>query len=283
MILSKFAKLLLLWSTVSVGIGVAWLSWLKVSAIGTLLFMNHTVPHNTVGMVEQVLAFLLLTAVVTLFFEKTRIYGAGFIFLYLGMLIYATIDQGGHPFSDYTFAAYAMRFATPLAFVLVFSLYLQSGYKEFTINLAVWVIIMATFTTFFMHGLEAIWAHPWFVDMTIGMASNLIGWRMSQSVAEQMLIAVGILDIISAIALVVFKSKIAALWMCFWGFFTCFLRLVNFGAGAIPDAIVRIPHGLLPLMLFNSFKSDSVKSFTSLLNFSRLNHRNASSSKPAEL
>lgn len=244
--------------------------------------MNHTVPHNTAGMVEQFLAFLILSAVVMLFFEKTRIYGAGFIFLYIGILIYATIDQGGHPFSDYTFAAYAMRFVTPLAFILVFSLYLQSGYKEITNKLAVWVIILATFTTFFMHGLEAIWAHPWFVDMTIGMASNLIGWRMSQSVAEQLLIAVGIIDIISAIALVVFRSKIAALWMCFWGFFTCLLRLVNFGVGAIPDAIVRIPHGLLPLMLFYSFKSNGVKSFTSVFNFSGFKQKNTSSN-PAEL
>jgi hypothetical protein len=270
---NKPEKQLLLWATVSVGIGLAWLSWLQVSAIGTMLFMNYEVAHHTAAMAEKIQAIVLLIAVVILFFEKARIYGAGFIFLYTGVLIYATIDQGGHPFSDYTFAAYAMRFATPLAFVLVFSLYIQDGYREITCKVTIWLIIVATSATFFMHGLEALWAHPWFVDMTIGMASNLIGWRMSQSVAEQILIAVGVTDIVSAVALVVFRSKIAALWMCFWGFFTCVLRLVNYGAGAIPDAVVRVPHGLLPLILFLSFKSKNYKPFTVPVRFAGIKRK----------
>jgi hypothetical protein len=249
--------------------GIAWLSWLKVSAIGTMLFMNYSVAHNTAGQIEQMNAFLLMLAVLLIFFEKTRVYGAGFIFIYMVVLIYATIDQGGHPFSDYTFAAYAMRLATPLAVILIFSKYLNTHYEEVSQNLALWLMMLATCTTFFMHGLEAIWAHPWFVDMTIGMASNLTGWRMSQSLAEQMLIIVGVLDIVSAVALIIFRSKIAALWMCFWGFFTCVLRLVNFGTGALPDAIVRFPHALLPLILYYSFTSTHTASVTVTQSFAR--------------
>lgn len=247
---SETVKKLLLVAVSSVGIGVAWLSWLKDSAIGSMLFMNYGMTAPSAGVVMQVLAVLLVIAVVTLFFRKSRLFGAGFIGLYLIFLVYATMDQGGNPFSDYTLAAFAMRLVTPFVFILVLSKSLQTRFPKSSNQVAVWLMILASCATFFMHGIEAFMAHPWFVDMTITMASNLVGWAISQSLAEQMLMIVGIIDIVSAVALLVFRSKIALIWMIIWGFFTCLLRLVNYGFGAMPDAIIRLPHGLLPLILY---------------------------------
>lgn len=247
---SDTVKKLLLAAVASVGIGVAWLSWLKDSAIGSMLFMNYGMPAPSAGVVMQVLAVLLVIAVVTLFFKKSRLYGAGFIGFYLIFLVYAAMDQGGNPYTDYTIAAFAMRLATPFVFILVLSETLQTKYPDISNQVALWLMILASGATFFMHGVEALLAHPWFVDMTITMAGNLIGWAISQTLAEQMLMIVGVLDIASAVALLVFRSKIAAIWMIFWGFFTCLLRLVNYGFGAMPDAIIRLPHGLLPLIIY---------------------------------
>lgn len=257
--LPESVKRLLLIAVASVGIGVAWLSWLKDSPIGSMLFMNYSIPAPTAGVVMQVLALLLIISVATLFFEKTRLYGAGFIGAYLVLLVYADIDQGGNPFSDYAFAAFAMRLATPIVFIFVWSKTLQARFSNGSNQVALWLMILASCATFFMHGIEAYLAHPWFVDMTITMAGNLIGWSISQTLAEQMLLVVGILDIASAVALLVFRSKTALIWMIIWGFFTCILRLVNYGFGAMPDAIIRLPHGLLPLILYFIFDRKWIK------------------------
>lgn len=248
--ISETVKKLLLVAVASVGIGSAWMSWLKDSAIGSILFMNYSLSAPTAGVVMQVLAVLLMIAVVTLFFRKSRLIGAGFIGFYLIFLVYATVDQGGNPFSDYTLAAFAMRLVTPFVFIIVLSKTLQTRFPDGSNQVALWLMILASCTTFFMHGIEAYLAHPWFVDMTITMASNLVGWSISQSMAEQMLLVVGFLDIVSAVALLVFRSKAALIWMIIWGFFTCLLRLVNYGFGAMPDAIIRLPHGLLPLIIY---------------------------------
>lgn len=250
MVFSKTVEKLLLTAVASVGIGAAWMSWLKDSAIGSMLFMNYSLSAPSAGVVMQILAVLLLLATATLFFKKFRSYGAGFIGIYLAFLIYASIDQGGNPFSDYTLAAFAMRLVTPFVFIIVISKNLQSGFRELSNQIAIWIMILASCSTFIIHGFEAILAHPWFVDMTITMAGNLIGWSISQSLTEQMLMIVGIIDIASAVALLVFRSKLALIWMIFWGFFTCLLRLVNYSFGALPDAIIRLPHGLLPLILY---------------------------------
>lgn len=258
MTLSKTGQYLLLAAVVSVGIGSAWISWLMDTAIGTLLFMNYGVSQGTSGLIMKCLSLLLGLATFSLFFKRTRIFGALIIFIYLVLLLYAVTDQGGYPYSEYAFAAYALRFAAPLAFLLVFYRSINQPEKnKQNMHLVVWIMILASSTTFFIHGLEALWAHPWFVDMTLTMAQNLSGWALSQSQAERILILVGVLDITSAIGLLIFRSKIAALWMFLWGFFTCLLRLVNFGYGAIPDVVIRFPHGLLPLILYLTFRKSS--------------------------
>lgn len=259
MIFTEPTKKLLVVAVASVGTGAAWMSWLKDSAIGSMLFMNYNIPATTVGFVMQVLAVLQVFAVVTLFFRKTRLYAAGFIGTYLAFLVYAAIDQGGNPYSDYSFAAYAMRLATPIVFFIVLNKSLQVRFPDVSNQVAVWIMILASCATFFMHGIEAILAHPWFVDMTITMVGHLAGWSISQSLAEQMLIIVGVLDIASAIGLLIFRSKVAVIWMIIWGFFTCLLRLVNYGFGAIPDAIIRLPHGILPLVLYFTLDRKKIK------------------------
>lgn len=250
---------LLIASTAAVGIGAAWISWLKDTPIGAMLFMNYSVSPGTTGIILQSLAVILLISVIALFFKSTRLLGSGIIFGYVVVLIYAAIDQGGYPFSNYSVAAYAMRLSAPAALLIVFSTSIQERNSRFSYSLVLWLIILSTSATFIIHGVEAILAHPWFIDMTITMAKNLAGWSITQSSAEQLLIAVGILDIISALALIIFRSPLAAAWMTFWGFFTCLLRIVNYGMGGLPDAIIRLPHGLLPMILLIEFSKNRVK------------------------
>ncbi|MEX1136149.1 MAG: hypothetical protein WEB89_04555 [Balneolales bacterium] len=250
MIYADHTKKLLLAATVCLGMGISYLSWLKVSPIGSILFMNYGMDHDRAGLIEQINAGLVLLAVIALFFQRSRLWAAGFLFLFTVTLVWAEVDQGGYPFSDYAFAAYAMRLATPLAFLFVFSGFLKARHPQMTDQFVQWVLIAATCMTFTIHGLEAIWAHPWFIDMTIGLADKTIGWRASQSLVEQMLLVVGIVDIGSAIALFFFRSRMAVLWMAFWGFFTCFLRIVNYGFGAAPDVLMRLPHGMVPIILY---------------------------------
>ncbi|MBM3843439.1 MAG: hypothetical protein FJ397_09305 [Verrucomicrobia bacterium] len=241
----------LLGATVAVAIGMALLAW-KTTAIGSLLFMNHGVVHPTAVLVERVLAGVLVLAAGALFVRRLCVAAAGLLFVVALLLAWANVDQGGYPFSRFAHVAHAMRIAAPLA--LIVALLPWAGWEGVRKRMLLTVLVGSTAATFVVHGYEALVAHPWFVDLTIGAFTSTGLGRISQAAAERILVVVGVVDVAVALLLIVWRHPAVAGWMAFWGFFTAALRPLNYGWGAMGEFIVRLPHCLLPLALLLLFR-----------------------------
>jgi hypothetical protein len=110
---------------------------------------------------------------------------------------------------------------------------------------------------FLSHGIAALKMHPVYVDYIIGFSFSLSNSYLSQQSAENLLIAIGILDIISAVALVLFLKKPLLYWFIVWGFVTAFLRIVDAGWMNFPEFLIRAPHFFIPiLLLLGLYKSE---------------------------
>lgn len=229
-------------ATAVMGLGMA-LLFRTGTAVGSRLFMNEEFAHATSVRMEHGLALLSLVAVTALLPRASRAAGAAVLFVLATLLAWATMDQGGVPFSEWALPAHAMRIAAPLA---LFWLYAgpRTRAREQSVR---WLVLLSIVTVFVVHGIEAIRSHPWFVDLTISGAQRTLGVAMSQRLTERLLLVVGLLDLAAAAGLLL-GARAAAWYMVLWGTFTALLRVLAYGGGAAAEAVVRLPHGLLPLL-----------------------------------
>ncbi len=219
------------------------------TALGSRLFMNEELAHAQSRSVETTLAWLLLACVPAVWFARTRAVASSLVLLLVSLLAWATQDQGGYPYSSWAIPAQAMRIAAPLALLLITFRSARPGAMQSRESTAMWIVRLATATVFVVHGTEALRAHPWFVDLTITSARELLDARWTQSAAQRLLTVVGVIDITAALTLLLTRSRAVVFWMAHWGLFTALLRVIAYGPGALGEVIVRIPHALLPLVL----------------------------------
>lgn len=245
---------LLLAATACVALGTAILLR-SGTAINTRLFMNEGFAHVDSVQLERTLAIIAIACVPALFIPRVRAIAAAAVFVLAALLGWASADQGGYPYSAWALPAHAMRIGAPLALLL--ALYASTTQVPARGTTASWLmrhlVALAAATVFLVHGIEALGAHPWFVDLTIASVRRVLDARWSQSVVERLLLVVGLLDITAAVAVLTVRSRIAIYWMGCWGIFTAVLRVVAYGTGALGETIVRFPHGLLPLVLLPTF------------------------------
>lgn len=237
-----FVPRLLAAAAATMGIGMAML-FRTGTAVGSRLFMNEEVAHATTRRIEHGLAIITALAVLALLPRATRAAGAAVLFVLAALLAWASMDQRGVPFSEWALPAHAMRMAAPLAL-----LWWCAGAHTFARARSVrWLVQAAIVTVFVVHGLEAVRAHPWFVDLTISGVRATLGLAVPQHTVERLLLAVGLLDLAAAAALLL-GVRAAAWYMAVWGTFTALLRVLAYGNGALAEMVVRLPHGLLPLL-----------------------------------
>jgi len=248
--ISTAQQRLLLAATACVAVGTAVL--LRTgTAINARLFMNEGFAHVDAVQLERTLAVIAIGCVPALFIPRARVVAAAAVLVLAALLGWASADQGGYPYSAWALPAHAMRIGAPLALLL--ALYASHTAVLARGTAASWLmthlVMLAAATVFLVHGIEALRAHPWFVDLTIASARRVLDARWSQSDVERLLLIVGLLDITAAVALLTVRSRVAIYWMGFWGIFTALLRVIAYGSGALGETIVRLPHGLLPLVL----------------------------------
>lgn len=111
---------------------------------------------------------------------------------------------------------------------------------------AEWTARVAIALTFAGHGVEALQHYPPFADMLI-IASQ---YTMSESLAMQLLTAIGAIDVTLAVLVLATRWRGVAWYMAMWGLVTAAARIVVLGwtAGWYPAAI-RASHFALPLAL----------------------------------
>ncbi len=124
------------------------------------------------------------------------------------------------------------------------------------VRIAQGLLVAGAVATFAAHGLEALLLRAEFVDYLIGL-----GWRVSQGAAEGVLLAIGVTDLAAAallLALFARRARRAAAclpaavllgWMAFWGFSTAAVRIVDMGWSNLPEAMIRVANGAVPLTL----------------------------------
>jgi len=83
-----------------------------------------------------------------------------------------------------------------------------------------WALRIAIFGTFLGHGVLALQLKPSFLGLIAGMSG------ISGSPAEELLLSIGIVDIIIAISAIIFPFRLLLIWAFVWSFLTALARPV---------------------------------------------------------
>lgn len=191
--------------------------------------------------VEYAAAYALLACVPFLFVRKAWL-AALFASGWLATTALAEAMIGTwHPWL--TPAAHAARYLAPLALLALSVQTARPGVAE-------WLLRAGAGLTFVFHGIEALLSKAEFIDYIIAAGDKLISMDIAEESARSALFAIGVLDVLVGLAILVPKRlRVVALWMAFWGFLTAFSRIVYMGWGNWPELLIRLANGAAPLTL----------------------------------
>ncbi len=125
--------------------------------------------------------------------------------------------------------------------MLVVEKLLQLKQKIHNVEKVEWILRVAIFGTFLGHGVLALQLKSSFLNYITAMTG------ISGPLAENLLIAIGIVDIITAAFMIVFPFKLMLIWAASWGFLTALARPV--AGEPIWDFIERWANWGAPLAL----------------------------------
>ena len=190
--------------------------------------------------------------------------------------IFSWLNNPGNPFHATDPAGHAVRYAAPLALLL-----LTAFPEKGNVRRVEWVLRWGVAGTFVGHGLCALWLKPSFVDLIIGTMNLFLGDPVftavsfqdleealtiaasRQSIAESALPIIAVQDFILVALLLLPGKRIRTviLWMSVWGFVTAMSRMTAYGWEHWHDLALRICNGGVPLFLWahwNSLESKKI-------------------------
>ncbi|MCP4477925.1 MAG: hypothetical protein GY818_07525 [Planctomycetaceae bacterium] len=159
----------------------------------------------------------------------------------------------GDLFAKFTLLEEAVRIATP-AVLVVLLLGRKIGTGSFCRVVGTIVLLVATSTTFALHGYKAIELYAPFLDYLLLSQPFGLPLVTEQQTAERILGVIGWLDVGLAILLLVFRWQWIALYMAAWGLLTAFSRITAGGMEAWPEVFIRAANAGAPLTLFFLFR-----------------------------
>ncbi len=164
-----------------------------------------------------------------------------FAFLLTEACLIAGSGDGGY--AEWTPAAHALRYGTPLALAL---LAMKEPFGEAQVLMLLRVSLALVFVA---HGTEALMHYPNPVDLLIGSGENLFGWRMTEAQAKSLLSVIGWADVVVGIAILVRPFPTLLWWMAVWGLITALSRMTGLGGNAYPEVLMRTSHFVVPFVL----------------------------------
>jgi len=223
---------------------------MRQTHFGNYLFLVMGMPHSEALFYEHIsVSIFFLLCVINLF--HTRLYTLLPIAAYIFFEAWAGYYQGGYRYSDFTLMAHIMRYLTPLALVVLCAWPFRSTMKAaFRLKSAEWLLRVSLAILFFIHGLEAYYGYPGFLDLIIGSARNLAGIHIAESTSVVLLKGIGILDFVVALLVLVRPGKGVLFWALFWGTLTAFSRVTAIGTAAYIEVLFRASHMIAPLALW---------------------------------
>lgn len=217
------------------------------SGLGTYFFLEWGFTHPQVAPVERLAAWLLLALAIAALLRPHWALALP-IALLVTLEAAAQYFNAGFPFSQWTLYAHALRYGAPAALaVLYIGLLSRSLGPDRHLGLIGWLLRAAMATVFTVHGVEALMKHPRFIDYIIGTAYNFTGHFLSEAATIQIMRAIGIVDILVAVLVLVRPRPAVLYWMAFWGLITALARVTTFGVGHHHEVLVRSAHFLAPL------------------------------------
>ncbi|CAM1361736.1 hypothetical protein [Tenacibaculum xiamenense] len=148
------------------------------------------------------------------------------------------------------FFEHTIQFGVPVALI-----YFLKNQNQETLIFYLKIFIALAFTCHGMYAIGYFYPLPGnFVTMTLNILP------IQEEMAKNMLFLAGILDFVIAIAIFIPRiAKIALLYAAFWGFATAFARILSGFHYDVSFSIThqylylviyRLPHGIIPLLLF---------------------------------
>lgn len=201
---------------------------------------------------EKGLAIFLILLAISLFI-KPVILNTVLLMTFLIFNAIIVYENAGRHFYELSFFSALAKWVVPLLYLSVFLSLKKLDY----VFVPKWLLILTRFSLFlifFVHGLGCLWMHPGYIDYLIGVGATFTGGFMSQSLAEIILIGIGVVDILIAIIVLFKPFKYVLLWMVIWGLLTSFLRIVDAGIFNYTEFLIRVPHFTLPLVCLLLYK-----------------------------
>lgn len=213
-------------------VAVAWQSLAVGGPVFSWLFMDADWSELAAARAERAGSFAMLAAIPFLY---TRFAKPAALVVFAWLLANAIAQALVEPWLPaLVVPAQAARWAAPLALMF---------------NRPQWLLRGAIALTFAAHGVEALYAHPLFVDYLI-RGFGRVSLDVGQNSAESMLLAIGVIDLLVAVLILLPKRLLpVALYMAAWGFLTALARMLFAGLDAWPDALIRVTNGAVPLTL----------------------------------
>jgi len=224
----------------------------KGSDISAMLVVAKGWSETDAFWMEKGIAIFLILLAVWLFIKPVIL---NTILLMVFLIIHAIIvyENAGRHFYELSLLSALAKWVLPLLYLSVFLSLKKPDYGF----VPKWLLVLtrlSLFLIFFVHGLGCLWMHPGYIDYLIGMGATFTGSFMKQSLAENILIVIGVIDIIIAISILIKPWRSILIWMVVWGLLTSFLRIVDAGIFNYTEFLIRVPHFTLPLVCLLLYK-----------------------------
>lgn len=235
------------------------------SSINAFLFLDLGLSHQDAARIER-LALVVVTLAAVIGAVWPRWFLLVPVSAYLLLEAVAGYHVRGYAFSELTPAAHALRYLAPLALVLLArGNAIEAASSEAVASedagramaprpsashvAGAWLLRVGLAVLFLSHGYEAWQLHPEFIDLVITTAHNRLGVRIEEATASMALRAIGAVDMVVAVLLLIRPWRTVLAWMMFWGLVTAVSRMTSYGWGAHTDVLLRFTHFTAPLAL----------------------------------
>jgi hypothetical protein len=155
----------------------------------------------------------------------------------------------------FPFFASAARIVAPLVLLVVHWSKYRALLGIAITPLSEWLMRVGLSLTFAAHGVESMQQRGSFLDVLIMASRNLLGARLPESIAQNILLTIGIIDLVLAVLVVTRRWRAVVAYMAAWGMITAAARFVvlRWDTGWYEFAI-RSSHWSLPLVLFLAWR-----------------------------
>ncbi|CAN5310178.1 hypothetical protein BH23VER1_BH23VER1_26050 [soil metagenome] len=220
------------------------------TSINAFLFLSLGLTHEDAASIERIAAgAVMLASACALLWPRWALLLP--VAAYLLAESVAGWHLGGYPFSEWTPAARAPAYLAPVALAILATVPTQPArIAGLWRAIASWTLRLAMAAVFVAHGLEALQAHPRFIDLILSSSLNLTGIRLTESLATTALQVIGVVDICVAVALLIKPWRAVLAWIAFWAALVAMSRMTAHGWGAYPEFLLRSTYILIPLALW---------------------------------